>query len=78
MVYSGSRPKDAIRKYFPMPNAIFNLNLNAGEISVYAYLMFCENWKTYQCYPSFATIGKAVGMNRPTAKNMWMHLGIKG
>lgn len=59
MVYSGSRPKDAIRKYFPMPNAIFNLSLNAGEISVYAYLLFCENRKTYQCYPSFAAIGKA-------------------
>lgn len=78
MVYSGSRPKDAIRKYFPMPNAIFNLNLNAGEISVYAYLMFCENRKTYQCYPSFATIGKAVGMSRPTVKKHVDSLVDKG
>lgn len=78
MVYRGSRPKDAIRKYFPMPNAIFNLNLNAGEISVYAYLMFCENRKTYQCYPSFATIGKAVGMSRPTVKKHVDSLVDKG
>lgn len=56
MVYSGSRPKDAIRKYFPMPNAIFNLSLNAGEISVYAYLLFCENRK--QSHKSLYSVNK--------------------
>ena len=61
-----------------MPNAIFNLSLNAGEISVYAYLLFCENRKTYQCYPSFATIGKALGMSRPTVKKHVDSLVDKG
>ena len=42
--------------------------MNAGEIAVYAYLMFRENRKTYQCYPSYRTIGEAVGMSRNTVK----------
>ena len=46
--------------YFPMPNEIFSLGLNSGEIAVYTYLMFCEDRKTYQCYPSYKTIGKAL------------------
>lgn len=49
MAYKGYLKKDAIRNYFPMPNAIFNLGLTTGELAVYAYLMFCENRKTYQC-----------------------------
>ena len=53
---------------FLMPKKIFNLGMSAGEIAVYAYLMFRENWKTYQCYPSYRTIGDAVGMSRNTVK----------
>lgn len=68
MAYKGYLPKDSIRNYFPMPNVIFNLGLTTGELAVYAYLMFCENRKTYQCYPSFRTIGAAVDMSRPTVK----------
>lgn len=68
MAYKGYLKKDAIRNYFPMPNAIFNLGLTTGELAVYTYLMFCENRKTYQCFPSFRTIGNAVGMSRPTVK----------
>ena len=68
MAYKGYLKNDAIRNYFPMPNAIFNLGLTTGELAVYAYLMFCENRKTYQCYPSFRTIGAAVDMSRPTVK----------
>ena len=51
-----------------MPQKIFNLGMNAGEIAVYAYLMCRENRKTYQCYPSYRTIGEAVGMSRNTVK----------
>lgn len=29
---------------------------------VYAYLLYCEDRQTYQCWPSYRTIGKAVGM----------------
>ena len=49
-----------------MPNEIFSLGLNSGEIAVYAYLMSCEDRKTFQCYPSYNTIGKALDMSKNT------------
>ena len=51
-----------------LPNEIFNLKLCSGEIAVYAYLLYCENRKTFSCYPSHKTIGKAIGMSRNTVK----------
>lgn len=63
--YSG---RDAVKKYFPLPNEIFSLGLSSGEISVYSYLMFCENRKTYQCHPSYKTIGKALQMSTNTVR----------
>ncbi len=54
--------------FFPLPNALFRLNLCAGEIAVYAYLMFRENRQTYQCYPSYKTIGKAIHMSANTVR----------
>lgn len=63
-----SRKRDGARNFFPMPKKIFNLGMSAGEIAVYAYLMFRENRKTYQCYPSYRPIGDAVGMSRNTVK----------
>ena len=54
--------------YFMLPNEIFNLKLCSGEIAVYAYLLYCENRKTFTCYPSHKTIGKAIGMSRNTVK----------
>ena len=51
--------RDAIRDYFPVPNEIFILGLSTGEIAVYAYLMYCEDGKTFQCHPSYKTIGNA-------------------
>ena len=52
--------------YFPMPKEIFCLGLNSGEIAVYAYLMSCEDRETYQCYPSYNTIGNALKMSKKT------------
>ena len=60
--------RDAIRDYFPVPNEIFCLGLSSGEIVVYAYLLRCENRKTFQCHPSYKTIGNAVGMSKSTVK----------
>ncbi len=60
--------RDAIKNYFPLPNEIFSLGLSSGEISVYSYLMYCENRKTFQCYPSYKTIGKAVKMSTNTVR----------
>ena len=52
--------------YFPMPNEIFCLGLSSGEIAVYSYLMSCEDRETYQCYPSYNTIGNALKMSKKT------------
>ena len=32
--------RDAVKNYFPLPNEIFTLGLSAGEIAVYAYLLY--------------------------------------
>ena len=54
------------KNYFTLPNEIFSLGLGAGEIAVYAYLRCLENPSTYQCWPSYATIGKAIGRTKNT------------
>ena len=58
--------RDIPGEYFPMPKSIFRLGLTAGEILVYTYLMYCEDRKTFQCHPSYATIGEAVNMSNNT------------
>ena len=64
--------------YFPMPNEIFCLGLNSGELAVYTYLMSCEDRKTFQCYPSYNTIGNALGMSRKTVMKYVKSLEDKG
>lgn len=59
---------NAADKFFPVPNVIFNLGLEGGEILVYLYLMYCEDRKTFQCYPGYKTIGSAVGMSVNTVR----------
>ena len=54
--------------YFPLPNEIFNLSLSSGEISVYSFLMSCEDRKTFQCHPSYKTIGRALQMSPNTVR----------
>ena len=61
-----------------MPNEIFSLGLNSGEIAVYTYLMFCEDRKTFQCYPSYNTIGKALDMSKNTVMKYVKSLKEKG
>ena len=70
--------KESYKKYFPLPNEIFNLNLCPGEIAVYSYLLYCEDRKTYQCYPSYKTIGQAVGMSTNTVQKYIFELADKG
>ena len=57
---------DPVKNYYPVPKVICQLGLSPGEIAVYSFLLFCEDRKTYQCYPSYRTIGEAVGMSRNT------------
>ena len=52
--------------YFLLPNEIFILGLSPGELSVYAYLIFCEDRKTHQCWPSIGRISQYTGMSANT------------
>ena len=61
-----------------VPNEIFSLGLDYREISLYTYLLRCENRETYQCYPSYKTIGKAIGMCENTVAKYVRQLEEKG
>lgn len=75
----GKFPKrDPIKNYFPLPNEIFCLGLSCGEIAVYAYLLYRENRRTYQCHPSYRTIGSALKMSRNTVSKYVRQLEEKG
>ena len=56
--------------FFSLPNEIFQLGLNAGELSVYCFLRRYENHRTHQCWPSYKTIGQAVRMSENTIKEV--------
>ena len=67
-----------VKNYYPVPTVICQLGLSPGEIAVYSFLLFCEDRKTYQCYPSYRTIGDAVGMSRNTVCKYVRSLEEKG
>ena len=69
---------DPAKSYYPVPKVICQLGLSPGEIAVYSFLLFCEDRKTYQCYPSYRTIGDAVGMSRNTVCKYVRSLEEKG
>lgn len=69
---------DSMKNTFSLPNEIFLLGLCPGELAVYAYLRCCENRKTHQCWPSYNTISRAVGLSRKTVKKYVTELVDKG
>ena len=69
MKYNQYPKRDAIKNYFPMPNEIFSLGLRAGEIALYAFLLKCEDRKTFKCWPSYKTICKALNISKNTVRN---------
>lgn len=72
-------PKHSAEKdFFMVPNEIFSIGLDFREISLYAYLLRCENRETYQCYPSYKTIGNAIGMSENTVAKYVRQLEEKG
>ncbi len=77
MICFGKTKKDGARNFFPLPNAIFSLGLSAGELAVYAFLMYCEDRKSHQCWPSYKTIGEAVGMSKNTVQKYVRELEYK-
>lgn len=69
---------DPLKNTFPFPNEIFILGLCPGELAVYSYLLCCANRKTGQCWPSYKTIGRAVGMTENTVAKYAGSLERKG
>ena len=56
-----SPPKS--RNFFTLPDEIFYLNLGHGPITVYAYLLYCEDRRIHQCHPSYSTIADVTGLS---------------
>lgn len=63
--------KSTSKNFFSLPNELFFLNIGHGAITVYAYLLYCENRRTHQCHPSYRTISDAV---RLTASTVMKHI----
>ena len=78
MKYPKWPKRDPIKNYFPVSNEVFLLGLSPGELAVYSYLLFCEDRSTYQCWPSFKTIGKATGMSANTVRKYVRMLEERG
>ncbi|WP_322175984.1 helix-turn-helix domain-containing protein [Acutalibacter caecimuris] len=75
--YFTSAKAERPANFFPLPNAIFHIGLSAGEIASYSYLMHYEDRTSHQCWPSYKTIGKAVGMGENTVRKYVHELWYK-
>ena len=78
MKYQRWPKRDTDKCYFKMPNEVFCLDLDSKEISIYAYLLRCEDRDTYQCHPSYRTIGRAVQLSENTVRKYVAALEEKG
>ena len=74
MKYKTRPNRDPAKNYFQLPNEIFLLGLSTGALAVYSYLLCCENRSTYQCWPSYRTIGRAVRMSVNTVRKYVLEL----
>lgn len=66
------------KNFTPLPNEIFSLHLSTGELATYAVLMRLEDPRTYECWPSYETIGKAIGKSKSSVKRYVTGLVEKG
>ena len=78
MSYKRWPKRDPNKNYFLVPNEVFHIGLSYPEISVYCYLLSIEDRETYQCWPSYKTIGKALGMCENTVSKYVRSLEEKG
>ncbi len=78
MMYQRWQKRDPVKYYFMVPNEVFSLGLNSSELSIYSYLLRCEDRKTYQCHPSYRTIGSAVDLSENTVRKYVSSLEEKG
>ena len=49
--------------FFTLPDEVFYLNLSHGAITVYTYLLCCEDRRSHQCHPSYSTIAETTGLS---------------
>ena len=56
-----SPPKSG--NFFTLPDELFYLNLGHGSITMYAYLLCCEDRRTHQCHPSYNTIAGVTSLS---------------
>ena len=66
------------RDVFFLPNELFQLGLDYGELAVCSFLKRCKNRKTHQCWPSIKTIGQAVRMSENTVRKYIRQLEERG
>lgn len=50
------------RNFFSLPDEVFHLGLGHSALTVYAYLLYCEDRRSHQCHPSYNTISAATGL----------------
>ena len=60
MNYNFLNQQHKLKNQFVLPNYVMQLDLSATALAIYCYLMYIEDRETYQCYPSYKTIGKAL------------------
>ena len=60
MKYYYLNQQHKLRNVFIISNYVMQLDISATALAIYFYLMYIEDRKTYQCYPSYKTIGKAL------------------
>ena len=70
--------RDPNKNYFMVPNEVFHIDLSHPKISIYCYLLSIEDRETYQCWPSYRTIGQAVGMSENTVRKYTLCLEERG
>lgn len=78
MRYNKWPARSAQKDSFMVPNEVFNIGLDFREISLYSYLLRCEDRETYQCWPSYKTIGSAIRMSENTVAKYVRSLEDKG
>ena len=69
-------PVSTNEKFFSLPDEVFHLNL--GCAAIYAFLLYRENRKTYQCTLSYKTIGQAIGASNNTVRKYVLELEAAG
>lgn len=78
MSYTLTTRRDPIKNYFPVPNEVYALGLKPTEVAIYSYLLRIEDRNTFECYASYKTIGKAVGVSPNTVRKYVRMLEERG